>query len=161
MTRLALVALCGLLPFAVAQEPAQEPPAPKPGAAFHGRFDLDKDGRVTFEEFQRVRSGFAALDADGDGAVTEAEAAKAAERREQRIREAMQRRMQQSRRGARGRGGPWGGRGRGGRFAHAPGGGPGPCPWCMQQPGPRGPGHATGQRRGMDRPGFGPPRAGR
>lgn len=40
---------------------------------FARRFDLDANGRVTWDEYQKVVSGFAALDRDHDGVVTKEE----------------------------------------------------------------------------------------
>ncbi len=170
MKRLLLgIATCALLGFeSPAQEPAKAPPAaaaPAPGAEFLERFDLDKNGSVTFEEFQKVKSGFAALDADGDGAITQAEIAKVAEERRARMQKAMEQRMKQARRGrgmGRGALGPWGrGRGAGLGFGTWGRGGFGAggdiCPWC-QQPcgqGAMGPGRGAGPRGPM---GAGPGR---
>ena len=79
LTRLGVATLIALVPLTVALA-ADEDEATKPAEAtktvapdrserFLKRFDLDGDGRVTWEEFQKVRSGFARLDADGDGAI--------------------------------------------------------------------------------------------
>lgn len=176
MRRLLLgITVCALLGFdAPAQEPAKEPPAaaaPAPGAEFLARFDLDKSGSVTWDEFQKVKSGFAALDANGDGAITQAEIAKVAEERRARMQKAMQQRMRQHmQQGRRGRGmqrggfGPWG-RGRGAGFGAGRFGGFGQggdiCPWC-QQPcgqGAMGPGPGGGPRGPMG-PGGGRGRGG-
>lgn len=87
--------------FATAQEPAKEAPAaaaaPKPGAPFFEKFDLNKDGKVDWEEYQKVKSGFATFDADHDGAITEADMAKIVERNMRRMRKMMQRRMMRQR----------------------------------------------------------------
>jgi hypothetical protein len=104
---LAAVLLVGLIPLVQAQEeeqpPAQAKPAeakPAEGARLLERFDLDKDGRVTWEEFQKVRSGFAFLDADGDGVLT----AKDAEQLKQRhAAKREERRKERAHRGPRGR----------------------------------------------------------
>ena len=34
------------------------------------RFDLDGDGKITWEEYQKVQSGFAMHDTNQDGAIT-------------------------------------------------------------------------------------------
>jgi hypothetical protein len=102
MGALAVVCLAGLFPLVQAQEEAkpEEKPrgeaaqAPDEGARMLERFDLNKDGRVTWEEFQKVRTGFTRLDADGDGVLTRADvkqlkqrhAAQRGERREGRAR---------------------------------------------------------------------------
>jgi Ca2+-binding EF-hand superfamily protein len=54
---------------------AGEDPAPARSSwdAFSKRFDLDTDGRVTWEEYQKVASGFAGLDKNRDGAITKDE----------------------------------------------------------------------------------------
>ena len=151
--------------FATAQEPAKEAPAaaaPKPGAPFFEKFDLNKDGKVDWEEYQKVRSGFAALDGDHDGVITEADMAKVVERNMQRMQKAMQHRM----RGRMGRGGP-GMRGGGfGPQSQERQGGPGMGP--RMGPGGRGgfgpPGQQgwQGQRGPMGPGGQGmPPRRGR
>lgn len=82
------VGLLALIPFVYAEEEetpdgpkgpsATEAPKPTekqpdPWTPFQEHFDLDQDGRVTWEEYQKVRSGFARLDADGDGAITKAD----------------------------------------------------------------------------------------
>ena len=170
--------------FATAQEPAKEAPAaaaPKPGAPFFERFDLNKDGKVDWEEYQKVKSGFATLDADHDGAITEGDMAKIVERNLQRMRKTMRRRMMRHfgggdmRRGP-GMGGgfgpqsqerqgvaPWGGPGMGrGGF------GPGPGQQGSEgRRGPMGPGGQgkpcpmCGQQRGGGmRWGFGAPEGG-
>lgn len=171
MKRLLLgISVSALLGFeAPAQEPAKAPPAaPAPGAEFLKRFDLNKDGSVSWEEFQKVKSGFAALDADGNGAITQEEIAKVAEERRARMQKAMQQRMRQHmRQGWRGRGmqpGPFGPRGRGG-FGPMGGEGGHICPWCEQPcgeggmgPGPRGPmgpGGGRGPRGGGRGMGWG------
>jgi len=106
-----IAVLLALLPFAAAQEPPKEAPprAPasaKPGAQLFEKCDLNKDGKVDWEEFQKVRSGFAALDADGDGAITEADMAKRAEamkaRIQERVRHEVRDRMQRAMRDRRG-----------------------------------------------------------
>jgi len=46
---------------------------PKAASAFEmlkKRFDLDGNGAITWEEYQKVQSGFAALDTDHDGVIT-------------------------------------------------------------------------------------------
>lgn len=71
---LALTALL-LLPQARADEEASEH-APKSDAATglweaHAKtFDLDGDGRIDWEEYQKATSGFTLLDEDKDGAIT-------------------------------------------------------------------------------------------
>jgi hypothetical protein len=148
--------LLSLFPFATAQEPPKAAPAaaaPQPGAPFFARFDLNKDGKVDWDEYRKVKSGFAMLDVDGDGVITQPDIAKLAERRRQRMQKAMQRRMM--REGQRGRGRwfgppaherrgfmPWGPRGRGES-------GPGQQGWRGQR-GPMGPGagRGWGQRGG-------------
>ncbi len=92
-------ALLAVLPFAFAQEaPKAAPSEAKPGAKLFQKCDLNKDGKVDWEEFQKVRSGFAHLDADGDGFITEADVAKRAEEMKQkfqdRFKEQMRERMQ-------------------------------------------------------------------
>ena len=103
MVALAAIVLVGLIPLVQAQEgaePEEKPraeakPAPEEGARMLERFDLDKDGRVTWEEYQKVRSGFTFLDADGDGVLTRKDveklkqrhAAKRAERRKEHARD--------------------------------------------------------------------------
>lgn len=73
---LALTALL-LLPQARADDEAESVPPPKPDVAAglwasHAKtFDLDGDGKITWEEYQKVTSGFAFLDADKDGAITQ------------------------------------------------------------------------------------------
>jgi hypothetical protein len=144
-------ALLGLLPFATAQEPAKEQPAaakaPPPGAAFFDRFDLNKDGKVDWEEFQKVKSGFAALDADRDGAITPTELAKFLEGRRDQARGAMRRRaMRRMHPG-------W--QGRRMEEERGPRGGAreGPPPWAGRPMGPWGQGSWRGQRG--PGPGFG------
>jgi hypothetical protein len=127
MNRLLAGALLGLLSFATAQEPPKEAPAAAqgPGAELLARCDLDKDGQVSWEEYQKVKSGFARLDADGNGFVTREEIAKVAAERQQRMRKAMRRHRMRGFRGEpgmRGRmqggfGPQWGGRG----FGRGPG----------------------------------------
>jgi EF hand len=159
---------------APAQEPAKEPAAaaaPAPGAEFLAKFDLDKNGSVTFEEFQKVKSGFTKLDADGNGAITQADLAKVMEQRRARMQKMMRRqmkhRMQQARRG-RGMGPPafgqmgggraagfgpmWGQqRGFGAQMGPAGRGGPGAgvCPWCQQPCEQMGQGQGQGPRGPM------------
>ena len=81
---LALTALL-ILPQARADDEAESAP-PKPDVATtvweaHAKtFDLDGDGRITWEEYQKVTSGFALLDADGDGAITQDDLGKLGDR---------------------------------------------------------------------------------
>lgn len=104
---LTAVALLGLIPLVQAQEgeqkeekpPAEAKPSPDEGAKFLERFDLDKDGRVTWEEFRKVRSGFTRLDADGDGVLTRADMEKLKERRAAMRQEFRQERARDGRRG--------------------------------------------------------------
>jgi hypothetical protein len=85
---LAAVFLVGLIPLVQAQEgdkkeekpQGEAKPAPDEGARMLERFDLNKDGRVTWEEYQKVRSGFTRLDADGDGVLTREDAEKLKQR---------------------------------------------------------------------------------
>jgi hypothetical protein len=144
-----------LLGSATAQEPAKESAAPEPGAEFFAKFDLDKNGSVSWEEFQKVKSGFAALDADGNGAITAPELGKAVEQRRERMQKTMQQRMKHSRQYGRrgfGRGGP-------GFGPMGQGGGPGAhaCPWCHRQLDRMGPGQGQGRgpRGGPRGPGRG------
>jgi hypothetical protein len=107
---LTAVALLGLIPFVQAQEgeqkeekPAAEAkPAPDEGARMLERFDLNKDGRVTWEEFQKVRSGFTFLDADGDGVLTRADTERLKQRRAAKREEYRKERARDGRRGPRG-----------------------------------------------------------
>ncbi len=154
---LTAAALLGV--FATAQEPAKEAPAaaaPRPGAPFFEKFDLNKDGKVDWEEYQKVRSGFAAFDENNDGVITDADFAKIMERNMQRMQQAMQRRMMQRM----DRGGPgMGGRGFGPLSREREGASEGDM-------GPRdGPGMRPRMQRGPDGPGGGgqgmPPRRGR
>ena len=74
---LALTALL-VFPQAHADDEAESAP-PKPDVTeglweTHAKtFDLDHDGKITWEEYQKVTSGFAILDADKDGAITKAD----------------------------------------------------------------------------------------
>ncbi len=105
---LTALALLALIPLVQAQEgeqkeekaPAEAKPAPDEGAEFLERFDLNKDGRVTWEEFQKVRSGFTRLDADGDGVLTRGDLEQLKKRRAA-FRE--ERRKERARDGRRGR----------------------------------------------------------
>jgi hypothetical protein len=159
---LGVAALLGVMPFATAQEPAKEPAAtPAPGALFFRKFDLDKDGKVGWEEYQKVRSGFAALDVDRDGAITQADMTKIAERRQKRMQQEMQRRMVRRMHHAwRGRGFGFPGMQPGGFGRGAPGHGAlappsGPQGWRPMGPMPP---RGRGMRRGPGAPeGQGPP----
>ncbi len=56
-------------PKAPAAKP--KPPAPvAPWKAVQTRYDLDGNGTITWEEWQKVHSGFAALDANRDGKIS-------------------------------------------------------------------------------------------
>ncbi|MHC4549992.1 MAG: EF-hand domain-containing protein [Planctomycetota bacterium] len=85
---LAALALIGLIPLVQAQEgeqkeekpPAQAQEPPSRASRMLERFDLNRDGRVTWEEYQKVHSGFAHLDADGDGVITQADLEKVEQR---------------------------------------------------------------------------------
>jgi hypothetical protein len=163
---LAAVLLVGLIPLVQAQEgaePEEKPqaeakPAPREGASMLERFDLNKDGRVTWEEFQKVRSGFTRLDADGDGVLTRKDVEKLKQRH---VAKREERRKEHARDGRRGRH-PRGERQR--RQAGCD------CRCHRDQPRFRGPPRQDGPRgfrgrrpgrRGWDRPGrkeFGPRR---
>jgi len=164
--RLGLLTVLIALPLAVAQEPPKEAPQPKApaaaaatpdfGAVFFEKFDLNKDGSVTWEEYQKVHTGFAALDADNNGVITAPDIAKCMERRQKHMQEAMQRRMQGMRQGMRGQGMRRGGFGQEwGRGMSNEGFGP---PWARQgRRGGRGMGGPPWMQRGREGPGgFGP-----
>jgi len=112
MVALAAVVLIALIPLVQAQEgveaeekpQAEAKPAPEEGARMLERFDLNKDGRVTWEEFQKVRSGFSRLDADGDGVLTRADAKKLKQRHAARLEERRKERARDGRRGRHPRG---------------------------------------------------------
>jgi hypothetical protein len=116
---LTAVALLGLIPLVQAQEgeqkeekpPAEAKPAPDEGARMLERFDLNKDGRVSWEEFQKVRSGFTFLDADGDGFLTRADTEKLKQRRAAKREEHRKERARDGRRGRHPRDGRRGPRG--------------------------------------------------
>ncbi len=195
LTWLGLVGLAALIPLAVAYGEDEGAPKEKPtkaaapddrSARFFERFDLDGSGTVTWEEFQKVRSGFARLDVSGDGAIDASDLEAVHERRREardgRGRPGARRgRMAEQRmRGRRGMdrmdrmdrmGGPRGMRGmhrngmRGGPGMHR---GPGmtPPPWMDGPGGMRGGrgmrgGHEPMHQRGPGRgPGRGPRRGG-
>ena len=52
----------------------------KAGGNFISRFDADKDGKVSEDEFPRSAEQFARLDTNGDGYITEDEAPASRER---------------------------------------------------------------------------------
>jgi Ca2+-binding EF-hand superfamily protein len=69
-------AAIAILPVtARADDDSQEKKAPTRWESLKQRFDLDKDGRITWEEYRKVQSGFASLDQDADGVITEKDAA--------------------------------------------------------------------------------------
>ncbi|HEX5139084.1 MAG TPA: hypothetical protein VFY93_19095 [Planctomycetota bacterium] len=161
--RLVAFVLLALFPFAVAQEPKETPKpaaaaAPEPGALFLKKFDLNKDGKVDWDEYQKVRSGFTGLDANGDGVIASADFKLIMERNQARMQQEMQRRMMQGMREGWGRRmreamgrrmRAWGHEGRRNDGARQQGFGPGMGPRWMQPPrrGQGGPGPgATGQR---------------
>jgi hypothetical protein len=161
---LAAVLLVALIPFVQAQEeqgkeekaPAEAKPAE--GARLLERFDLNKDGRVTWEEFQKVRSGFAFLDADGDGVLTAKDAEKLKQRHAAKRAERLKERAARGRRFRRPGSDFRGHRGAQPRFR-------GPArqdgPRAFRDRGPRGRGWdqpGRGPERGWDRPGRGPGR---
>ena len=58
------------------EKPAATKKAPSRWEALKQRFDLNEDGRITWEEYRKVTSGFTALDQDGDGVITKKDADK-------------------------------------------------------------------------------------
>ena len=80
---LGAIALLALTPALRAQEEEVAPkPSEKTRAAaawdrFQERFDLNQDGKVSWAEYRKVQSGFARLDADRDGSITEEDFEKA------------------------------------------------------------------------------------
>jgi len=85
MKILAITAVLAAAALAAATAFANDPagPGPRRGPAARGHpapppappmrvlsFDLDEDGRVTWDEYQKGITGFARLDVDQDGAIT-------------------------------------------------------------------------------------------
>ncbi len=50
--------------------------APSRWEQLQSRYDLDKDGKITWTEYQKVISGFSTLDQDGDGVISKEDAEK-------------------------------------------------------------------------------------
>ena len=74
VTGLVLALSLVLAPHAWADEgektEGKEKPPASPWEAMTRHYDLDKDGKITWEEYRKVQSGFTTLDADGDGTIS-------------------------------------------------------------------------------------------
>ncbi len=57
-------------------EKAAAPETPSRWEQLQSRYDLDKDGKITWTEYQKVNSGFTTLDQDGDGVISKDDAEK-------------------------------------------------------------------------------------
>lgn len=70
---------------------AQQPPQGSASKMFMQQMDANKDGKVSKEEFLKPQEEmFKLIDKDGDGSVTEAEAAAFAQEMHQRMQQQMQ-----------------------------------------------------------------------
>jgi hypothetical protein len=75
MTRTRILLVAAALAAVPASTFAGDDPKPSGSTwdAFAKKFDLDADGRVTWEEYQKVLTGFAGLDKNRDGVITKEE----------------------------------------------------------------------------------------